>query len=55
MQDTTTKQISIAGQSRKDLIKEVIVSENSGDTQSRAVANAFSDNCPYGTYNILVE
>jgi glycosyltransferase involved in cell wall biosynthesis len=38
--------LSIAGQSRKDLIKEVIVSENSDDTQSRAVANAFSDQLP---------
>jgi cellulose synthase/poly-beta-1,6-N-acetylglucosamine synthase-like glycosyltransferase len=38
--------LSIAGQSRKDLIKEVIVSENSDDTQSRPVANAFSDQLP---------
>jgi glycosyltransferase involved in cell wall biosynthesis len=38
--------LSIAGQSRKDLIKEVIVSENSDDMQSRPVANAFSDQLP---------
>lgn len=38
--------LSIAGQSRKDLIKEVIVSENSDDTQSRAVEIAFSDQLP---------
>ncbi|MCX5956390.1 MAG: glycosyltransferase family A protein [Cyanobacteria bacterium] len=38
--------LSIAGQSRKDLIKEVIVSENSGDAQSREVASAFSDQLP---------
>jgi len=38
--------LSIAGQSRKDLIKEVIVSENSGDAQSREVAYAFSDQLP---------
>jgi hypothetical protein len=38
--------LSIAGQSHKDLIKEVIVSENSDDIESRSVANAFSNQLP---------
>jgi glycosyltransferase involved in cell wall biosynthesis len=38
--------LSIAGQSRKDLIKEVIVSENSNDMQSKVVVNSFSNQLP---------
>jgi glycosyltransferase involved in cell wall biosynthesis len=38
--------LSVAGQSRKDLIKEVIVSENSDEMLSMVVANAFSDQLP---------
>lgn len=37
---------SIRGQSRPELIKEVVISENSSDLQSEAIANQFSGDLP---------